>query len=117
MTEQQSNNPGYMKILEKEVKAQEWKLVRDIHNHTDEENVKINLTPEEQARQEITDAEIITLAKIGKQLEDHYDFPQDIEWATEKGEIFIVQRWPDRLRHAAAPHADADFAAGVGRDV
>ncbi|MGD9118810.1 MAG: phosphoenolpyruvate synthase, partial [Dehalococcoidia bacterium] len=83
-----------MKILEKEVKAQEWKLVRDVQNHTNEENIKIDLTPEEQARQKITDAEIIQIAKIGKQLEDHYNFPQDIEWATEKGEIFIVQTRP-----------------------
>jgi pyruvate,water dikinase len=83
-----------LKMVEKEVKAQEWKLIRDIQNRTSEENIKINLTPEEQARQKITDDEIITIAKIGKQLEDHYNFPQDVEWATEKGKIYIVQTRP-----------------------
>ena len=83
-----------MSIHEKEVKAQEWKLVRDIEKRTGDENIKINLTTEEQAKQKITDNEILHLAKLGKQLEDHYDFPQDIEWATEKGEIFIVQTRP-----------------------
>jgi len=56
--------------------------------------VKINLTPEEQRRQKITDAEIALLAKIGLQLEDHYGNAQDVEWATEKGEMFIVQTRP-----------------------
>ena len=83
-----------MSIHEKEVKAQEWKLVRDIEKRTGDENIKINLTTEEQAKQKITYNEILHLAKLGKQLEDHYDFPQDIEWATEKGEIFIVQTRP-----------------------
>ncbi|MCK4274666.1 MAG: phosphoenolpyruvate synthase, partial [Dehalococcoidales bacterium] len=83
-----------IKILEKEIKKQEWKLVKKEGGTGKEDNIKIDLTPEEQARQKITDAEIVQLAKIGKQLEDHYEFPQDIEWATEKGEIFIVQTRP-----------------------
>ena len=83
-----------MEIMEKEIKKQEWKLVKKEGGTGKEDNVKIDLTPEEQARQKITDAEIIQLAKIGKQLEDHYQFPQDIEWATEKGDIFIVQTRP-----------------------
>ncbi len=83
-----------MKILEKEVKAQEWKLVRDPTAGGDDPNVKINLTSEEQAKQKVTDTEIVQLARIGQQLEDHYDFPQDIEWATEKGKIYIVQTRP-----------------------
>jgi pyruvate,water dikinase len=83
-----------MKILEKEVKSQEWKLVRDTAGKGDETNIKINLTPEEQKTQKITDSEILTLAKIGQRLEDHYEFPQDVEWATENREIYIVQTRP-----------------------
>jgi pyruvate,water dikinase len=83
-----------MKILEKEIKKQEWKLIKKEGTTGKEDNIKVNLTPEEQARQKITDADIIFLAKIGKRLEDHYQFPQDVEWATEKGEIFIVQTRP-----------------------
>jgi pyruvate,water dikinase len=83
-----------MKILEKEIKKQEWKLIKKEGTTGKEDNIKVDLTPEEQARQKITDADIIFLAKIGKRLEDHYQFPQDVEWATEKGEIFIVQTRP-----------------------
>jgi pyruvate,water dikinase len=83
-----------MKIIDKEIKRQEWKLVKKKGGKGKEDNIKIDLTPAEQAQQKITDDDILTLAKIGKQLEDHYQFPQDIEWAKEDGEIFIVQTRP-----------------------
>jgi pyruvate,water dikinase len=81
-------------ILEKEIKRQEWKLVREAGAHGKADNIKIDLTPEEQAKQKIADDDIIFLAKIGKTLEEHYDFPQDVEWAKEKGNIYIVQTRP-----------------------
>jgi len=83
-----------MKILEKEIKKQEWKLIKKEGVVGKEDNIKVDLTPEEQARQKITDADILLLAGIGKHLEDHYAFPQDIEWAKENNNIFIVQTRP-----------------------
>jgi pyruvate,water dikinase len=83
-------NKEEMKIVTKEVKPQEWQLVKNEQN----ENIKIPLTPEEKARQKIPDADVINLAVIGKRLEEHYNFPQDIEWAKEKGKIYIVQTRP-----------------------
>ena len=83
-----------MKILEKEIKKQEWKLIKNEGVTGKEDNIKVDLTPEEQSQQKITDADIIFLAEMGKRLEDHYQFPQDVEWAKEKGEIFIVQTRP-----------------------
>ncbi len=44
-----------------------------------------------QERQVLNDKEILELTRIGKKLEEHYQKPQDIEWAIEKGEVFIVQ--------------------------
>ena len=102
-------NKADMKVLEKDIKAQEWKLVRDVSSKSKDPNIKINLTQEEQAKQKITDAEIVEIAKIGKQLEDHYNFPQDIEWATEKGKIFIVQTRPiTTIKEGAAATYDID---------
>jgi pyruvate,water dikinase len=83
-----------MQIVQKEVKAQEWKLIKKEGGKGKEDNIKVDLTPKEQARQKITDKDIITLAKIGKGLEDHYQFPQDVEWAKENDKIFIVQTRP-----------------------
>jgi len=83
-----------MKIVTREVKNQEWKLIRTEKGGEESPNVKVVLTPEEQAQQKISDEDIIALAEIGKLLEDHYQFPQDVEWAKEHGEIFIVQTRP-----------------------
>ncbi|MBN1176637.1 MAG: phosphoenolpyruvate synthase [Dehalococcoidales bacterium] len=87
-------NKADMKIEMKEIKKQEWKLVKDIARKSDDPNIKIDLTPEEQNTQKITDEDIVFLAKIGKRLEDHYGNAQDVEWAKEKNEIFIVQTRP-----------------------
>jgi len=83
-----------LKITSKEIKPQEWKLVRNRDAKGEEANVNVVLTPEEQARQKISDNDIITLAEIGKRLEDWYQFPQDIEWAKENNKIYIVQTRP-----------------------
>ncbi len=42
----------------------------------------------------LTDDQVVKLAKIGDAIQKHYYFPQDIEWAMEKGELFIVQSRP-----------------------
>jgi pyruvate,water dikinase len=83
-----------LKIIEKQIKKQEWKLVKKAGAHGKADNIKIDLTPEEQSEQKISDEDIVFLAKIGQTLEEHYDFPQDVEWAKEDGEIYIVQTRP-----------------------
>ena len=54
-------------------------------------NEKKPIAKEVQERQKISEKEVKELARIGKKLEEHYGRPQDIEWAIEKNEIFIVQ--------------------------
>ncbi|MEK7166364.1 MAG: phosphoenolpyruvate synthase, partial [Patescibacteria group bacterium] len=46
------------------------------------------------ALSKITDAQVTRLAEFGKLLEKHYYLPQDIEWAIEKGRIYITQTRP-----------------------
>jgi pyruvate,water dikinase len=83
-----------LKVLSKEIKKQEWKLVKKAGAHGKADNIKIDLTEAEQAKQKITDDDILILAKIGKTLEEHYNHPQDVEWAKENGKIYIVQTRP-----------------------
>jgi pyruvate,water dikinase len=54
-------------------------------------NKEIKLSKKESSKQKISDKQIVALAEIGKKLEKHYLFPQDIEWAIEKNKIYIVQ--------------------------
>jgi pyruvate,water dikinase len=83
-----------MNIVVKEIKGQEWMLVKGDRAKGEGRNVKKDLTPEQKATQKITDEEILLLARIGKKLEDHYGAAQDIEWAREKGKMYIVQTRP-----------------------
>ena len=38
--------------------------------------------------------EITKLAELGKNIHEHYNFPQDTEWAIEDGKIFMLQSRP-----------------------
>ncbi len=103
-----------MKISKKEIAAQEWKLIRRIEGGKgDGANVKIVLTPEEQIRQKITDEDVIALAKIGKRLEDWYQFPQDVEWAKEDNKLYIVQTRPVTTIKEAGAEVKPEIEAPV----
>src|SRR3989338_2303590 len=75
----------------KKVSHQEWQLTRNVNGHSLEPNIKMPLPPSRQNQQKITDDDILQLAKVGKRIEEHYQFPQDIEWAKEDSKLFILQ--------------------------
>ncbi|MDD5086470.1 MAG: phosphoenolpyruvate synthase [Candidatus Nanoarchaeia archaeon] len=79
-----------MEIKSKTISEQEWAYVKDENGKT----VKKTIKDEMKKVQKLKEEEIIGLAKIAKHLEEHYQKPQDIEWAIEKGKIYIVQTRP-----------------------
>jgi len=80
-----------LKIATKKISTQEWQLIRNPAADDKEANIQAPLTPSVQSQQKVTDEDIIELAKLGRQLEEHYQFPQDIEWAKADTKLFIVQ--------------------------
>ncbi|MFC1899097.1 phosphoenolpyruvate synthase [Chloroflexota bacterium] len=105
-----------MTITKKEIAAQEWKMVRRPEGGKgDDANMKIDLTLTEQKAQKITDAEVVALAKIGKSLEDHYNYYQDIEWARDEDDnLYIVQTRPvTTLKEGGTSAADVTTKAPV----
>jgi phosphoenolpyruvate synthase/pyruvate phosphate dikinase len=52
------------------------------------------LEPERQGRQVLTDAQIVRLAGLGRQIEGHFGQPQDIEWCLREDEFHILQSRP-----------------------
>ncbi len=76
-------------IRSKSVKLQDKKMIKKGHGNT-----VVAVMKKDGAKQKISDAHIIELAGIAKKLEKHYFFPQDSEWAIEKGKVYIVQTRP-----------------------
>ncbi|WP_437803789.1 rifamycin-inactivating phosphotransferase [Sorangium sp. So ce693] len=52
------------------------------------------IEPERQDGQVLTDAQILRLERLGRQIEGHFGHPQDIEWCLVEEELHIVQSRP-----------------------
>ena len=51
--------------------------------------------PEDLKNKQVLDSnEIAQLVELGKKIQEHYQFPQDTEWAIEDGKIFMLQSRP-----------------------
>jgi len=77
-------------ILSKEINSQTTQLIKTPSGQTKEVNVPNRIKD----NTKLNDREIVQLAKYADILQKHYFFPQDSEWAREKGKIYIVQTRP-----------------------
>lgn len=78
------------KIVSKEINTQDWKIVRD--SRGGDKHVSVPIA--DRKDQKMPDSEIVELAKLGKKIEQHYNAPQDTEFAIAGGKIYIVQSRP-----------------------
>jgi pyruvate,water dikinase len=83
-----------LKIITKKTVNQESQLIKNPTAGAKETNIWAPIPASTQNQPKLTDSEIIKLAWLGKQIEDHYRFPQDIEWAKEDSKIYILQTRP-----------------------
>ncbi len=81
-------------ISSKKMSRQDRKLIRNPKASDTNTNIWAPVPTAQQVSQKLPDIDIAKLAWIGKQIEYHYDFPQDIEWAKEENKIFILQTRP-----------------------
>ncbi len=79
-----------LKIKEKEIGTKKIAITRDSSGKKE----IVKLKEEKSKQQVLKEHEIITLSEIALKLEDHYKKPQDIEFAIENNEIYIVQTRP-----------------------
>jgi pyruvate,water dikinase len=56
--------------------------------------VKIPVPDDLKNKKVLNTEEIDQLTELGKRIHEHYDFPQDTEWAIESGNVFMVQSRP-----------------------
>ena len=78
-----------LEILNIEKVAQTKQLVRAGHD-----NKERSVPRHRQNRQKLSDERIKELAKILQKIHAHYYFPQDIEWALDRGKFYIIQSRP-----------------------
>lgn len=76
-------------LLSKEISDQSIMLTKK-EGKTEERPVPAN----RKNIQKISNEEVIKLAKIAQGLQEHYYFPQDIEWAKEGNKLYITQTRP-----------------------
>lgn len=80
-----------LRIVAKEIFKKDKQIVSDKGGSTKWVTVPKNM----QDKPALTDKEIARLVQYGVQIENHYKFPQDIEWAIDKdGRTFILQSRP-----------------------
>ncbi|MXV60854.1 phosphoenolpyruvate synthase [Natronorubrum sp. JWXQ-INN-674] len=67
-----------------------------MHEKDEETGTTVEREVPEAKRNErvISDDEIGDLMDLGERVEDHYDEPQDVEWAIVDGEVFMLQSRP-----------------------
>lgn len=77
-------------IVSKTVGEQDKKLI--LRGREGVKEVKVEAR--EGKLQKLSDKNILAVAKLGKAIEHHYYFPQDIEWVIEDRKVYIVQTRP-----------------------
>ncbi len=90
---QGAENPDHYEVLKSDLSIlnKKMSIQKKMMIKAGVDNKEVKVEKSKAGKQKISDKQIIELAKLGLQLEKHYYFPQDIEWAIEKNQVFIVQ--------------------------
>lgn len=79
-----------LEVIKKRLGLKKLRFVKDETGKT----IKEELPEELQKKEVLESSEIKSLANYGIDIEEHYKWPQDIEWAIEGKKIYIVQSRP-----------------------
>jgi pyruvate,water dikinase len=102
-------NKAELEIVKQEIKAQRRQLIkRERAKLGEENNVWVDVAEEDQRQTKLTEQQVKDLAAIGRQVEEHYGKPQDIEWAYEGGKFYIVQSRPVTTAAATSGEEEDD---------
>jgi pyruvate,water dikinase len=79
-----------LEVVDKHIARKDSMFVKDESGETKEVPTPDDL----KEKQVLGENEIRELAKTGMKIEKHYGMPMDIEWAIEKGEVYMLQARP-----------------------
>lgn len=80
-----------LELIGKEIGKKEMMFTKDKETG---ETIKVKLKGKKSTAQVLNESEIKRITKFCIDVEKHYNFPQDIEWAVANGNIFLVQSRP-----------------------
>ncbi len=100
-----------LRLINKQIAFQNKKLVK-----VNGVNKSVSLSKSEGSKQKIKDELAVEVAKVGMKLEKHYFFPQDVEWAVENNNVYIVQTRPITTVKITTKE-NADVAASGGSKI
>jgi pyruvate,water dikinase len=72
-------------VKRRRIATQPWALIG---------SEEVALSPEDGARETLSDDDLAALARLGRALEEQNGAPQDIEWAMAGGELYLLQSRP-----------------------
>jgi pyruvate,water dikinase len=88
------------KILEQQISEKNIMFIRDPKAG---KTIKVPVPGEKKNQQVLTNEELSKLAELGKNIQNHYNFPQDTEWGIENEQIFMLQSRPVTTLKETAP--------------
>jgi pyruvate, water dikinase len=104
-----------------EIDCRNWRIVHKEISDQDIQLIKVNgITKERKipkeliGKQKVSDKVIVEVAQLGEKLEKHYRWPQDVEWAYEKGKVYIVQTRPITTQDAVAQKMAVSETSEIG---
>ena len=96
-------------VLSKRVHPQPQMLVRNPAAAPGAEaNVWVDVPLDQRDAPKLSDDEIRYLASLARQVEEHYGCPQDIEWAEEAGQFYLLQARPVTVLIGASEAAEEE---------
>jgi len=78
------------KVIDKKVSTKKLAIYALEDGGTEEREIE----PERQNRQALTDEQMVRLEHMGRKIETHFGYPQDIEWGLVDDTFYIVQSRP-----------------------
>lgn len=90
-------------IAERRIQEKEYALIAD-----ETGIAKVMLEGDKRSQPCLTDDQILEIARLSKNLMSHYEQPQDIEWAYENGQLYVLQSRPQTT---IPPHFTRDESA------
>jgi pyruvate,water dikinase len=78
-------------ILESNVSEKNIMFIKDPEAG---KTIKTEVPEDLKNKKVLDDHEISALTELGKKIHEHYNFPQDTEWAIENGEVYMLQSRP-----------------------